>query len=241
MFLTLTRSACALTLLAGFSVCRAEEVKPLPPPEAPKENPLKQVKPVEGSQVRLGDQIHKTSDAMRDLLDDLQQNIGVDLNDKDHVKSSTTKLDTISTTTVGQVIDALAAARKGETPKNGLKTAVENQDEVIKKLNEVLRRMKKEINPNETHRLLTEAIKKEEEAIAKTKETRVRKEPTGKPRRKAQRRGKEGVGRSQRQTEGSDRRIEEGRWPSSRPTSPEGRRRKTWPRPKTWRKPRKKL
>lgn len=177
---TLVRLACVLAVCV-FATVRAEE-KPAAPPAPPKD-PLRSVKPVESGQFRLGDQIHKTSDAMRDLLEDLQQNIGVDLNDKDHVKNSTTKLDKVSTETINQVIDALVAARKGTEQSEGkerLKVAVNSQDEVIKQLNEVLRRMKKELN-HDNHRLLTDAIKKQEEAIAKTKETRVRKELEAKP------------------------------------------------------------
>jgi hypothetical protein len=155
--------------------CGAEE-----PKDAPKDSPLKNVKPVENSEAKLGDQIHKTSDGLRDLLDEIQQNI-VKIQDEDHVKGATTKLDHVSTKMVGDVVDALVAARKGGTPKEGLKNAINGQDEVIKELRALLRKMQGQLNPEATHKLLDAAIKKQEEAMAKTKETRVRKDLEGKP------------------------------------------------------------
>src|SRR5262245_47381064 len=88
------------------------------------ENPVRTVKPLETSEAKLGDQLHKTSDSLRDLLDELQQNMGVELKSKDAVKDATGKLDVISKKNIQDVIDSLQATRKGSVQaKDGLVTA----------------------------------------------------------------------------------------------------------------------
>ncbi|HLX63165.1 MAG TPA: hypothetical protein VKX17_17980, partial [Planctomycetota bacterium] len=162
--------------LFGVAYSAAEE----PVKDAPKENPLKAVKPIENTQVKVGEGLHRTSDQIRDLEDEIQQNI-LKVDNESEIKNATVKLDHVSTKMVGDVMDALVAARKGDTPKEGIKTAINGEDEVIKELNLLLKRMKGQLNPENTHKLLDAAIKKQEEALAKTKETRIRKELEGKP------------------------------------------------------------
>ena len=99
------------------------------------------------------------------------------------VKATADKLDDIGAKKVHDVVEALHRARKEQAQtKDGLQDAMKGQDGIIKELADLLKLLKREVAPAMGQRLLAQAIKKQEEALAKLKETRVTKDNLeGKP------------------------------------------------------------
>src|SRR5258708_30731246 len=99
-------AACGFSLIFSLSVSAAADKD--------KEDPVRTLKPVENSQARLGDQIQKTSDGMKDLLEEISENIGVDIQAREPVKTATGTLDNIADKSVPKVIDPIRKVRSGE-------------------------------------------------------------------------------------------------------------------------------
>jgi hypothetical protein len=183
------RVACTFLFLAVFVAAGAYAAadNTAPPKTKPgeggvKDDPLRNVKPVQSSQEKLGNQLLKTSDGMRDVLEEVLQNL-VELQSREPVKQAAGKLDDIASKRVRDVVDSLVRAGKEQTAaKGGLQDAMKGQDVVIKELADLLKLLKREMAPAMSQRLLAQAIKKQQEALNKTKETRVAKENLeGKP------------------------------------------------------------
>src|SRR5438105_296919 len=115
---------------------------------AAEENPVKNIKPIESAQQKVGDSLHQTADGMREVLDELKWNIGVELQARENVEKSGVKLDDISTKSVPKAVQSLQDSRLNVVPlKEGLKQGMQNQDEVIRQLQDLLKQIQRDISP----------------------------------------------------------------------------------------------
>ncbi|MCZ7644779.1 MAG: hypothetical protein M5U26_05770 [Planctomycetota bacterium] len=171
----------------------AEESTPAP---APSPDGSKATKPLQSQQQKVGTQLGKTSDQFGEVIEELKENLGVELESKEKVKTASEKLKSLQEQAIPKIVNDM---KDGE-----LRKALVNQGVVTTELTKLLKQMQKELAPAVSQKALKDAIKKQKSALTKAKETRLANENLeGKPRSQLTEEEKE-------RAEGSRRRAEEG-------------------------------
>jgi hypothetical protein len=161
--------SCALTATESFG--------------ADEKDPTRNIKPMENNQKKIRDGVKSTTDTIKELLGDIDQNIGLELDSKGNLKDGSEKLDGACETLLPEILEQLGRARNDQTrTRENLRGALNGQDEFVKLLESIAKNMKKDLAPVIGKEALSRAIELQQKALEKARETR-QKEPNleGKP------------------------------------------------------------
>lgn len=138
--------------------------------EPPKDGspPARSTWSVRVPQRKLGQQIEQAGESMMELIREVLQNIGVELKNRQKVSDASARLSDVGRRTVPKILYLL---RDGSGP--GLREAFAYQDRVSKELGALLQAVQGELAPAAARRVLGSAIRKQTEALERTRDARL--------------------------------------------------------------------
>jgi len=147
------------------------------------DKPVPEVKEIVNQENQFQNNVQKSSDEIRDLIEDaIQNNISGALN---HLNGVTGVLDEIASKKAPKVIDSIRRAANPEDAKTGLRDAFKGADSIVSDLVKFLTAVKHDIAPAQIERMLANAINKQKSAIDKARDARTKnRNLEGKPREK---------------------------------------------------------
>jgi hypothetical protein len=129
--------------------------------EQPPANKPVSVKPIEGKQDKLNEQIGKTAGSMKELLEDLEQNFELKMDGCEYIDGANQQLDGMSKKLLPQIMESL---RRGRFEVAALDDARAGQTRVVRELQEMLRNLQREVAPAQAQSALQSAMDAQTEA-----------------------------------------------------------------------------